>query len=148
MSHHKRSRIGKLPRWQKIATHLIFAVCAFSGTLFFLKHEWHFNLLGQEAHSFLVTHGVSAAFVLLAFGAVLPGHIRAAWNAKRNRVSGLVMILVMSTLMLSGLLLYYGDEELRDGVLWTHWVIGFSAFAIFLIHLVAGKTGSPKITQS
>mgnify|MGYP000604027857 CR=1 FL=1 len=34
--HHKRSRVGHLPRWQRLCTHLIFAICALSG-LGFIK---------------------------------------------------------------------------------------------------------------
>lgn len=139
MSHHKHSRVGRLPRWQRLFSHLIFTVCAFSGLGFFLKREMGFELNDIAAHSFLVWHGVSAAFALLAFGAVLPGHIRSAWNVKRNRGSGSAMIVVMAALMLSGLLLYYGDEEWRDRVVWAHWIAGFIAFAAFPVHLALGR---------
>ncbi len=132
-------RIGRMPGWQRLPTHLILAVCAFSGLLYFIRHELRIELPGLESHGYLVTHGISAAFALLAFGAVLPAHLRAAWVAKRNRTSGIVMIAVMSVLMLSGLLLYYGSEEMRDGVVLTHWVVGFAAFAAFVLHLVIGR---------
>lgn len=133
-------RAGRLPYWQRIPTHIILAVCAFSGLLFFLVHEFHVEIFGTRAHSFLVAHGVSSAFALLAFGAVLPGHLRVAWIARRNRISGVIMVAVMSVLMLSGLLLYYGSEEIRDAVVITHWVIGFIAFAAFVFHLVVGRS--------
>ena len=135
----KPRRIGRMPGWQRLPTHLILAVCAFSGLLYFVRHELRIELPGFEAHGYLVTHGISAAFALLAFGAVLPAHLRAAWIAKRNRASGILMIAVMSVLMLSGLLLYYGSEEMRDGVVLTHWVVGFAAFAAFVLHLMLGR---------
>lgn len=138
MSHHKRSRVGHLPRWQRLSTHLIFAICALSGLGFFLKREMGIELGDITARSLLVWHGISAAFALLAFGAVLPGHIRASWKARRNRSSGIAMLTVMAGLMLSGLLLYYGDEEWHDAVLWAHWISGFLAFAAFPLHLVLG----------
>jgi MFS family permease len=138
MSHHKRSRVGHLPRWQRLSTHLIFAICALSGLGFFLKREMGIDFGDLQARSLLVWHGISAAFALLAFGAVLPGHIRSSWKARRNRASGIVMIAVMAGLMLSGLLLYYGDEEWHNAVLWTHWIGGFVAFAAFPLHLVLG----------
>lgn len=141
MSQTRPRRAGFLPGWQRIPTHLILALCAFSGLLFFLKHDMQIELLPTAAHSLLVTHGVSAAFALLAFGAVLPGHLRAAWIARRNRASGILMLIVMSLLMLSGLLLYYGSEEIRDGVVLTHWIAGFAAFAAFLLHLLLGRRG-------
>lgn len=139
MNKPRTRRAGFLPGWQRISTHLILAACAFSGALFFLIHEWHISVPGTGAHGVLVTHGISAAFALLVFGAVLPGHLRAAWIARRNRASGIAMILVMSALMLSGLMLYYGSEEIRDGAVLTHWTVGFFAFAVFILHLLLGR---------
>ena len=144
MSHHKRSRVGHLPRWQRLSTHLIFAICALSGLGFFLKREMGIDFGDLQARSLLVWHGISAAFALLAFGAVLPGHIRSSWKAGRNRSTGIAMITVMAGLMLSGLLLYYGDEEWHDGVLWAHWIGGFIAFAAFPLHLVLGHRANAR----
>ena len=132
-----------MPGWQRLPTHIILGVCAFSGLFYFIRHELRIELPGMEAHGFLVMHGISAAFALLAFGAVLPAHLRAAWIAKRNRASGILMMAVMSVLMLSGLLLYYGSEEMRDGVVLTHWIVGFATFAVFALHLVLGKRVAP-----
>lgn len=146
MTHHKRSRVGHLPRWQRLSTHLVFAVCALSGLAFFMKRELGFALWEIAARSFLVTHGISAALALLAFGAVLPGHIRSAWNVRRNRGSGVAMIVVMTALMLSGLLLYYGAEEWHDGALWAHWIVGGAAFAAFPLHLVLGHRANARAT--
>ena len=138
MSHHKRTRVGHLPRWQRLSTHLIFAICALSGLWFFLKREMGFDLGDIAVRSLLVWHGISAAFALLAFGAVLPGHIRSSWKARRNRATGVAMLTIMAALMLSGLLLYYGDEEWHDAVLWAHWIGGFIAFGAFPLHLLLG----------
>lgn len=147
MSHHKHSRIGSLARWQRLSTHLVFVICAFSGLAFYLKREAGFELAEIPARSFLVWHGISAAFALLAFGAVLPGHIRSAWRVRVNRLSGAAMVLVMAALMLSGLLLYYGEEEWHDSVLWAHWIVGFIAFAAFPLHLVMGRLGNARRPQ-
>ncbi len=146
MTHHKRSRVGHLPRWQRVSTHFVFAVCALSGLAFFMKRELGFALWEVAARSFLVTHGISAALALLAIGAVLPGHIRSAWNVRRNRGSGVAMIVVMTALMLSGLLLYYGAEEWHDGALWAHWIVGGAAFAAFPLHLVLGHRANARAT--
>ena len=135
----KIRRAGRLPAWQRIPTHLIFTVCALSGLLFFLRHELHLDIPGVETHSYLVMHGVSAAFALLAIGAVLPGHLRVAWIARRNRMSGVVMLVVMALLMLSGLMLYYGSEEWRDATVLTHWIVGGIVMAAFPLHLVLGR---------
>lgn len=146
MTHHKRSRVGHLPSWQRLSTHLVFAVCALSGLAFFMKHDLGLALWEIAARTLLVTHGISATLALLAFGAVLPGHIRSAWNVRRNRGSGVVMIAVMSALMVSGLLLYYGAEDWRDGALWAHWLVGGAAFAAFPLHLVLGHRANARAT--
>jgi len=138
MTHHKRSRVGHLPSWQRLSTHFVLTVCAFTGLAYFLKREMGFALWDIAARDFLVWHGISAAFALLAFGAVLPGHIRSAWNVRRNRGSGIAMIVAMATLMISGLLLYYGSEAWHDGVLWAHWAVGFCALPVFPLHLLFG----------
>lgn len=139
MSPSKIRRAGRLPGWQRIPTHLVFAICAISGVLFFLRHELHLEIPGVETHSYLVMHGVSAAFALLAIGAILPGHLRVAWIARRNRISGIAMLLVMALLMLSGLMLYYGSEEIRDATVLTHWIVGGAVIAAFPLHLVLGR---------
>ncbi len=139
MNSAKIRRAGRLPAWQRIPTHLIFTVCALSGLLFFLRHDLRVEIPGAETHSYLVMHGVSAAFALLAIGAILPGHLRVAWIARRNRISGLVMLAVMALLMLSGLMLYYGSEELRDATVLTHWIVGGIVMAAFPLHLMLGR---------
>ncbi len=139
MSSPKIRRAGRLPVWQRIPTHIIFAICALSGLLFFLRHELRLEIPGAETHSYLVMHGVSSAFTLLAIGAILPGHLRVAWIAHRNRVSGIVMLVVMALLMLSGLMLYYGSEEMRDATVLTHWIVGGIVIAAFPLHLVLGR---------
>jgi cytochrome b subunit of formate dehydrogenase len=138
MSHHKRNRVGRLPRWQRLSTHIIFCICALSGLAFFLKHEYFLEIAGIQAHTYLVIHGISAAFALLACGAVIPGHMRAAWNANRNRITGVIISLVAVILMLSGLGLYYGSEEYRLLIVWTHWILGGSAFIVLPAHLMIG----------
>ncbi|MEO0318234.1 MAG: hypothetical protein RL404_1911 [Pseudomonadota bacterium] len=139
MNSPKIRRAGRLPVWQRIPTHIVFALCALSGLLFFLRHELRLEIPGLETHSYLVMHGVSSAFTLLAIGAILPGHLRVAWIARRNRVSGIAMLLVMCLLMLSGLMLYYGSEEMRDATVLTHWIVGGIVIAAFPLHLVLGR---------
>ena len=135
------SRIGRLPSWQRWATHSILTLCAASGVGYFMMREQGFAFGGLAPHAVLVWHGVSSAFALLAFGAVLPGHVRAAWNGRRHRISGSLMLAVMALLMLSGLLLYYGDEEGRDLTLWLHWGAGFAAVAVFALHVAVAVLG-------
>ena len=138
MLYSKRSRVAHLPRWQSLSTHLIFIICAISGVLYLLAHEFEMALLAVENHTILIVHGFSAYFFVLLFGAVLPNHIKGGWQNKRNRISGSLMVLVMGLLLLSGLFLYYGDLT-RDVALWVHWIIGGGLVLLFPFHFVMGR---------
>lgn len=74
---------------------------------------------------FLSAHGISAAALLIGFGSVLPGHVKRAWRAARNRITGSIFFGVMLTLTVTGYLLYYvGIESVRSVLSIIHWVIG------------------------
>lgn len=132
-----------MSQWQRVATYLVFTLCALSGAVYLLLHEGPPSLaqsLGLASlHAWLVTHGVSAAIVLLLFGAALPRHVNLAWRARRNRYSGALMLLVLTLLMGSGLLLYYASEALRQFGLWLHWLTGAVALLVFPLHALLGR---------
>lgn len=138
MIYKKRSRVAHMPFWQSFSTHLIFIICAISGVLYLLAHEFEIKALSVENHSILIVHGFAAYFFVLLFGAMMPNHIKAGWKNKRNRVSGGLMVAVMSLLLISGLFLYYGNET-RDAALWVHWVIGSSLVLLFPLHFIRGR---------
>ena len=138
MLYKKRSRVAHLPFWQSFSTHTIFLICAISGVLYLLAHEFEIKALALENHSILVAHGFSATFFVLLFGAIMPNHIKAGWKSKRNRISGGLMVSVMTLLLISGLFLYYGDAT-RDAALWVHWVIGVGLVLLFPFHFIAGR---------
>ena len=138
MLYKKRSRVAHLPFWQSFSTHTIFLICAISGVLYLLAHEFEIKALAVENHSILVAHGFSAYLFVLLFGAAMPNHIKGGWHNKRNRISGGAMVLVMALLLLSGLSLYYGDET-RDAALWVHWVIGIGLVLLFPLHFIRGR---------
>jgi hypothetical protein len=138
MIYKKRSRVAHLPSWQSYSTHIIFIICAASGVLYLLAHEFDISPLPVENHSLLITHGVAAYFFALLFGAVMPIHIKAGWKSKRNKISGSLMVTVMSLLLISGLFLYYGADT-REAALWVHWVIGCGLVLLFPFHFIAGR---------
>ena len=138
MIYKKRSRVAHMPFWQSFSTHLIFIICAVSGVLYLLAHEFEIKALSVENHSILIVHGFAAYFFVLLFGAMMPNHIKAGWKNKRNRISGGLMVAVMSLLLISGLFLYYGNET-RDAALWVHWVIGCCLVLLFPLHFIRGR---------
>lgn len=139
MIYKKRSRIAHLPKWQMYSSHFIFVLCSLSGIAYILAHELHVPIFNIESHSILIAHGSSAYFFAVLFGAVMPAHIKAAWKAKRNIVSGIGLTSILSILLFTGLLLYYGSEEIRTYVLWTHWIIGGSLALLFPCHVIMGR---------
>ncbi len=131
-------RSAPMPAWQAIPSHLIFILCAASGVLYLLAHEFEIAPLAIKNHSLLIAHGVSAYLFVILFGSVMPVHIKSGWKTKRNRISGGLMIAVMTLLLVSGLILYYGVDT-REPALWVHWVIGCGLVVLFPAHYLLGK---------
>jgi O-antigen/teichoic acid export membrane protein len=132
----KKHGLGKMPNWQRWFTASILCVCSLSGTAFLLGHEFQISreLFGDR--TVLVIHGVSAALTLIAFGTVLPFHIKAGLKAKKNLISGILQLAFLIILTISAMLLYYGPEELHEGSEITHWVLGLIFFAFFTLHIM------------
>lgn len=129
----------RLPTFQRWATYCTLALVAASGVAWLALHDWlQWGWFGAE-HRLLVIHGATAALSLTVVGGLLPLHIRLAWRTRRNLRSGVSALAVMGGLGLSGLLLYYCDEEWRDIVRWLH--IGVGVLGIFAVplHVWLGK---------
>jgi hypothetical protein len=70
-------------------------------------------------------HGAAAMAFLLAFGALLPQHVPSGWRQKRQRPTGLLLVLVCAILVLTGWGLYYFSEEaLRAATRLIHSILG------------------------
>lgn len=136
----------RLGTWHQVYLYSVGAVLVLSGVLwlgfhYYVRVEGDF---GPTLHPlepwWLRVHGVSAAAFLIGFGSVLPGHVRRAWSAARNRVTGTVFFAVMLALTLTGYLLYYvGDEATRDMMSLIHWAIGLAFPALTLLHVWRGR---------
>ena len=138
------NRLGKMPAWQRqfVLTGLL--SCSLTGIAYLLGHEFHLGQSIMGKHSVLMWHGISAMVATIALGSVLPFHLKAGLKSKSKLWSGLSQLAFLATLLISGALLYYGPEEIRDQVITTHWMIGLAFFAIFLLHGVyAKKIGAP-----
>lgn len=86
----------------------------------------------------LKTHGISAAIFLVIFGSVIAVHIRIALNLKRNMLTGLGMLVLMSILALTGTGLYYSPEEWHENIKWTHIWLGLICIIWLPLHIWMG----------
>ena len=138
------SRLGRMPVWQRQFVLTSMLSCSLTGIAYLLGHELHVERAILGHHSVLAWHGITAMVATIALGSVLPFHLKAGLKSKRKLWSGLSQLAFLATLLISGALLYYGPEEIRDQVITTHWMIGLVFFAIFLLHGVyAKKIGAP-----
>lgn len=129
----------RLPAAQRWATYTVLAVVGLSGLAWSLLHDvlqWGWMLSERRL---LIAHGVTAAITLVVIGALLPLHIRLAFHVKRNLKSGIAALSLIAFLGLTGLLLYYTGEDWRDGVKWSHLVIGTIACLAIPAHVWLGR---------
>lgn len=88
-------------------------------------------------------HGAALLGFLIAFGALLPRHVTDGWRHEVNRSSGVLMVIIVSSLTLTGYGLYYaGGDTLRQWVSVVHWAIGLISIAALLWHVVRGHRRS------
>jgi purine-cytosine permease-like protein len=127
--------LGKMPAWQRWFTISTLIICSISGIAFLMGHEFQISRQTLGAHSVLALHGIASALALIAFGAVMPFHIKAGLKAWKNLISGISQLLFLAILVITALLLYYGPEELHDGSKLVHWVLGLVFFIIFIFHI-------------
>ena len=133
------SRLGKMSAWQRYFVLIAMFSCSLTGTAYLLGHEFHIERTVLGAHSVLAWHGVAAMLATIALGSVLPFHLKAGLKSKRKLWSGLSQLAFLTMLLVSGALLYYGPEEIRDTVIVGHWMAGLAFFALFLLHGVYVK---------
>ena len=134
-------------RWIYIA----FALLLLSGVLWLIFHYFLVSVtpFGNAPHPlqtwWLKLHGLAAMGMLIAFGSLMPGHIRHAWQQKKNRLSGGTMVAVMIILTLTGYALYYfAGEESRPVISAIHWLIGLAVAPLILLHIFFGRRASER----
>ena len=136
------SRLGKMPSWQRSFVIFGMMTCSITGLMYLLGHQFHFQRSMLGTHSILAAHGIAAMLATLALGSALPFHINAGCKSKRQLWSGFSQLGFLAVLLISGALLYYGPEEIRDFVIDTHWLVGILFFFIFLLHSLIQKNRS------
>lgn len=132
-----------LPARHERLIYLAFAFLVLSG-LAWLGGRYGLRIDPEFPHPLetwaLRLHGAATMLGLLAVGSVLPQHVRYAWRARRNRVSGMVVLSLLGGLTITSYGLYYAaDETLRPWVSLGHWTVGLTLPAGIIWHVVAGR---------
>ena len=129
----------KLSPVQKYATYSGFIIVAITGAWWSLLHDALASKASDLTHNLLVIHGASAFISMIIFGALMPQHIRLAWHAKRNRKSGSWMTAIAIIIIVTGFGLYYGSEDWREPIKWTHLIVGLLSVTILILHIWLGR---------
>jgi hypothetical protein len=94
-------------------------------------------------------HGAAAMVVLVVLGTLIPLHIRRGWHAGINRMTGIIMIAVMGSLIVTGYGLYYfGDEQVRAITAAAHDVIGALSPVVIFWHVLRGRAQNRRTTRN
>ena len=142
----KRQLNNRLGNTHRRALYAMFVLLLVSGLLW-LGFHYFVSLktdFGDTHHPleawWLKLHGLAAMLALIGFGSLMPGHIRNAWQHRKNRGSGGSMVAVMAVLAFTGYFLYYaGGEEMRQFTSVAHWVIGLVLMPLLILHIVLGR---------
>lgn len=101
-----------------------------------------------SADSRVVVAGIHALLALISLaivGALSSIHMRKEWNRKRNRVSGMTLVITFVFLSLSGLGIYYfGNETLSLLSSISHSGVGILVLGLYIWHLIYKKTAAAK----
>ncbi|OWS72276.1 hypothetical protein CBI30_03560 [Polynucleobacter aenigmaticus] len=137
------SRLGKMPPWQRYFVLFSLLSCSLTGTAYLLGHEFQIQGDFLGTHAVLAWHGVVAILASIALGSILPFHLKTGLKSKKKLLSGLSQLGFLLALVISGALLYYGPDEIRESVVLTHWLVGAIFFAVFLLHGVYSRKSRP-----
>jgi hypothetical protein len=132
-------RIDPQFRW---AIYAAFAVLFVSGTVWLAADAFKESeeFWQQTVANLLMVHGGAAMVTLMLLGALVPLHLRRAWRAGKNRITGTVMATFNVLLIVTAFGLYYsGSDVIRPWISRLHYGLGLALPVLFLVHVVSGK---------
>ena len=133
----KRSKL-RLSPLTEFLVYLVFGLLLVTGVVWM----WAQSSPDEESHLsslMLKLHGAAAMVALILLGALI-NHMRKGWKARKNRSSGLTLVLVILFLVITGYGLYYaGDEQLRSLISQWHAWIGLGLFLLLPAHALIGR---------
>ncbi|MGQ9685353.1 MAG: hypothetical protein ACUVT2_03460 [Thiobacillaceae bacterium] len=134
----------------KRLTYTTFALLWTSGALWLLFH-YFFGTEGEFGPAphpleqwWLRLHGLLAMLALVAIGSIATNHMRLAWNRKKNRRTGLAMLMLTAWLAATGYALYYFSTD--ENAAWLpllHWTAGLALPIMLALHVALGRRRKP-----
>jgi len=144
----------KLGLGQRRWLHGTFAVLFLTGVVWWALHRWgdvetEFGPTPHPLNPWLLrVHGAAAMVALVVLGTLLSRHVRNAWRAGKNRLTGVGMLGFCGGLVVSGYALYYvGSEAGRALASWVHLVLGLVFPVVLVVHIWRGRVARNREPQ-
>jgi hypothetical protein len=133
-----------LPRGRRLLLYFIAGGVWLSGLVWlifrnFMQQETEFGVSPHPLEAWWrILHGVFSFASLWVFGVLWGVHITKGWSRHWRRLSGGTLVGFVLVLVLSGLGIYYIENQtVLSWVQTLHWVIGLAALVIFIVHWVS-----------
>lgn len=133
----KRSKL-RLNRFSEFFVYLIFGILLVTG-VGWMVFQARLDEGNQVSSVMLKLHGGAAMVSLILLGALI-NHMRKGWKSRKNRTSGLTLVLAILFLIVTGYGLYYaGDEQLRSLTSQCHSWIGLGIVLLLPAHVFIAR---------
>jgi hypothetical protein len=133
----KRSKL-RLNLFSEFFVYLIFGILLVTGVAW-MVFQARLDEGNQVSSLMLKLHGGAAMVSLILLGALI-NHMRKGWKSRKNRASGLTLVLAILILIVTGYGLYYaGDEQLRSLISQWHTWIGLGIGLLLPAHVLIGR---------
>ena len=142
----KRSKL-RLSLFTEFFVYLVFGILLVTGVAW-MVFQARLDEGNHVSSLMLKLHGGAAMISLILLGALI-NHMRKGWKSRKNRTSGLTLVLVILFLVVTGYGLYYaGNEQLRSLISQWHAWIGLGIFLLLPAHILIGGALRRKRSRS
>ncbi len=134
------------PTWFRATVHSSFgALWLVGAAVFVLKHFFRTTTeFGTAQHPWqpklLVVHGIIAVFVTFLFGWISGDHVSATWGRGVDRMSGLWLIGLITSLIVTGFAAFFlVDDAVRSWNGTLHEILGLLLMLPWIAHILWGR---------
>jgi hypothetical protein len=131
------ARPARLPLSVHIAVIVLITLSFVSGVALWYLDGTESNGPTDALHAWRRFHGALNPLMCVLFGCLLCQHIRAGWQIKANRVSGLLMETIFTVLIVSAVGIYYAPDAWQTSLIWVHRLSGVALPAAMVLHWVS-----------